>query len=121
MKLSSEKVLDMIEAMLKNEYTPKKLATDYSGCYDKITLPDGSTGYVSLEDIGRSGITPPVRRGVVEVCGLKIFYADAGYFDYLPDFFIVNEDPADHEFCGIPSGKCNIEIEEEKTSSSPMS
>lgn len=111
--ISTAKLLEVIEALRKEEYTVTELATDYGGCYNFITQPDGTTGHVPVYDDAKHGTTPPVHRGVVNVCGLKFFYADAGIDHCEPDILLVDEDPGYDEPYENVYGCCNIELEDD--------
>lgn len=101
----------VIQALIDGDYIVKRLGTDYSGCYKFITLPTGETGHVTVYDSPRYGTTPPVHRGVVNVCNLKFSYEDAGYDQYLPNIYWVDEDPKYEDEGIIVDGYCNFEID----------
>lgn len=109
--LTPQQLLDVIEALLKEQYTLRKLPTDFSGCYDITILPNGTKEYIPLEDDCRCGTTPPIRKKVIEVCGLTFFCADSGYDYYEPDLFLIDEASNEDYYFESSEGRCNIDIE----------
>lgn len=86
MDISAEKMLEVIEALIKGNYTQEDEETDFSGCYEEVTTPNGETGHKAIYDDCKSGTTPPVLHGVVEVAGVSIYYSDSGkdFYDSYP-------------------------------------
>lgn len=113
MNISKEDLFNVIIALHKGNYTITDLATDYSGCYSYITLPDGEKGHLPVYDDATYGTTPPVQRKLINVNDIKIFLADSGIDYYEPDIMLVDEEPAYDDSWESTDGSCNIEVADE--------